>query len=116
MLLLDDLESIKKYFNKTENLSYPTSNIRYSAEWQSMVVKCTFLRKSQVRYIYKIYDLVYDYNYEYENGRKAKFSEEKSGITFPIAHKLLPTYFSKDPAIDSLFKTLEKNCKKRKED
>lgn len=58
---------------KTEGSSV---NIRYFSEWQSIVAECTFLKPDDVDQLYKIYDLVYDYDYHYrlkeEQGAVAK--------------------------------------------
>ena len=56
-----DLKSIESYL-KTEGSSV---NIRYFSEWQSIVAECTFLKPDHVDQLYKIYDLVYDYDYHY---------------------------------------------------
>lgn len=71
-VLYDDLKSIESYL-KTEGSSV---NIRYFSEWQSIVAECTFLKPDDVDQLYKIYDLVYDYDYHYrlkeEQGAVAK--------------------------------------------
>ena len=60
-VLYYDLKSIESYL-KTEGSSV---NIRYFSEWQSIVAECTFLEPDDVEHLYKIYDLVYDYDYHY---------------------------------------------------
>ena len=60
-VLYYDLKSIESYL-KTEGSSV---NIRYFSEWQSIVAECTFLKPDDVEQLYKIYDLVYDYDYHY---------------------------------------------------
>lgn len=60
-VLYYDLKSIESYL-KTEGSSV---NIRYFSEWQSIVAECTFLEPDDVEQLYKIYDLVYDYDYHY---------------------------------------------------
>lgn len=71
-VLYYDLKSIESYL-KTEGSSV---NIRYFSEWQSIVAECTFLEPDDVEHLYKIYDLVYDYDYHYrvkeEQGAVAK--------------------------------------------
>ena len=71
-VLYYDLKSIESYL-KTEGSSV---NIRYFSEWQSIVAECTFLEPDDVEQLYKIYDLVYDYDYHYrlkeEQGAVAK--------------------------------------------
>lgn len=71
-VLYYDLKSIESYL-KTEGSSV---NIRYFSEWQSIVAECTFLKPDDVDQLYKIYDLVYDYDYHYrlkeEQGAVAK--------------------------------------------
>ncbi len=61
-MLYYDFLSIENYLEDEDNLV----NIRFSDEWQSMVSDCSFLKSDDVRMIYKIYDLVYDYNYHYK--------------------------------------------------
>ena len=60
-ILYFDIKSIESYL-KYERSSV---NLRYSENWQSVVAECSFLSGKQVEYIYKIYDLVYNYNYFY---------------------------------------------------
>lgn len=111
-LLLNDLKSIANYVNKAKSLSYPTTNIRYSEEWQNMVTNCTFLNNHEISLLYEIYDLVYDYNYEYERGRKEQHSAK--GATFPVAHEILPALILDNLAMKALYIKLEKYCGSRK--
>ena len=64
-------KSIESYL-KTERSSV---NIRYFSEWQSIVAECTFLKPDDVEQLYKIYDLVYDYDYHY------RLKEERGAVT-----------------------------------
>ena len=70
-VLYYDLKSIESYL-KTERSSV---NIRYFSEWQSIVAECTFLEPDDVEQLYKIYDLVYDYDYHY------RLKEERGAVT-----------------------------------
>lgn len=67
-LLYYDLKSIEEYLN-IENQNV---DIRYSTEWQSMVANCTFLKNTEVEYIYKIYDQVYNQNWLMNNSNNIK--------------------------------------------
>lgn len=60
-VLYYDLKSIEGYL-KVERSSV---NIRYFSEWQSIAAECSFLESDNVDLLYKIYDLVYDYDYHY---------------------------------------------------
>ena len=92
-VLYYDLKSIERYL-KTERSSV---NIRYFSEWQSVVAECIFLKSDDVEQIYKIYDLVYDYDYhyklkeehgtvvkedisQYEELKKIMFNSSKAGL------------------------------------
>lgn len=70
-VLYYDLKSIESYL-KTEESAV---NIRYFSEWQSIVAECTFLEPDDVEQLYKIYDLVYDYDYHY------RLKEEQGTVT-----------------------------------
>lgn len=70
-VLYYDLKSIETYF--VEKISV---NLRYSDKWQDMVANCTFLKDDEIKFVYQIYDEVYNYNHIYENN-KSKKSEVK---------------------------------------
>lgn len=73
IVLYNDMLSIERY------LKYGSGsvNIRYSENWQQMVSYCTFLTAYEVEFIYNIYDIVYDYNYDYKSKEKnGKFGKE----------------------------------------
>ena len=61
-VLYYDLKSIEKYL-RTEKSPV---NIRYFSEWQSIAAECTFFEPCDVEQLYRIYDLVYDYDYHYK--------------------------------------------------
>ena len=61
-VLYYDLKSIERYL-RTERSSV---NIRYFSEWQLIVAECTFLGADDIELLYKVYDLVYDYDYHYK--------------------------------------------------
>ena len=73
-VLLNDLESIKRYLEETEiivNSKKPMNkeievNIRYSDNWQSFVAECSFLEKDDIDWLYRFYDEIYDYNFRFE--------------------------------------------------
>ena len=92
-VLYYDLKSIEKYL-RTERSSV---NIRYFSEWQLIVAECTFLRADDIELLYKVYDLVYDYDYhdklkqehgtvvkedisQYEELKKNMFYSSKEGL------------------------------------
>ena len=62
-VLYYDLKSIEKYL-RTEKSPV---NIRYFSEWQSIAAECTFFEPCDVEQLYRIYDLVYDYDYHYSH-------------------------------------------------
>lgn len=114
-VLYYDLKSIESYL-KTERSSV---NIRYFSEWQSIVAECTFLEPDDVEQLYKIYDLVYDYDYHYrlkeERGAVAKddisqYKELKKVMFYLSDYRLdLEKYNSK---YKKLLETLMDNQKK----
>ena len=57
-VLYYDLKSIEDYFKAGSR----AVNIRYFSEWQTTAIECSFLTEENVRTLYAIYDLVYDYN------------------------------------------------------
>ena len=61
-VLYYDLKSIEKYL-RTEKSPV---NIRYFSEWRSIAAECTFFEPCDVEQLYRIYDLVYDYDYHYK--------------------------------------------------
>lgn len=60
-ILYYDLRSVEDYLKHERS----AVNLRYSENWQNVVAECSFISCKQVEYIYKIYDLVYNYNYFY---------------------------------------------------
>lgn len=70
-VLYYDLKSIESYLKEERS----SVNIRYFSEWQSIVAECTFLKPDDVEQLYKIYDLVYDYDYHY------KLKEKRGTVT-----------------------------------
>lgn len=75
-ILYYDLKSIEDYLEKER----ASVNLRYLEKWQNVVAECSFLEESQIRYVYKIYDLVYNYNYSYKNKEKDGLSIRKEDI------------------------------------
>ncbi len=65
-ILYYDLKSIEFYLTKERSLV----NIRYTADWQSIVAKCFFLSRQQISCIYEIYDKTYNYNCIYSHKEK----------------------------------------------
>lgn len=70
-LLKYELDSIKKYvkLNICEDLNgncfvkdKMTLNIRYIPEWYNILLNCSIKDERTIEQIYKLYDLVYDYN------------------------------------------------------
>ena len=90
-VLYYDLKSIESYL-KTEGSSV---NIRYFSEWQSIVAECTFLEPDDVEQLYKIYDLVYDYDYHYRL-KEEQGTVEKDAISQYIELKKVMFYLSDD--------------------
>lgn len=114
-VLYYDLRSIESYL-KAERSSV---NIRYFSEWQSVVAECTFLKPDDVEQLYKVYDLVYDYDYHYRLKEKqgpvikddiSQYRELKKVMFYSSDDRLdLKKYNSK---YKRLLETLEKNQKK----
>lgn len=90
-VLYYDLKSIESYL-KTEGSSV---NIRYFSEWQSIVSECTFLEPDDVEQLYKIYDLVYDYDYHYRL-KEEQGAVKKDAISQYIELKKVMFYLSDD--------------------
>lgn len=65
-VLYYDLKSIEDYIKSNNNIV----DIRYFEAWQTMTAECTFLDADNVKLLYKIYDLVYDYDYSYRGREK----------------------------------------------
>ncbi len=63
-VLYHDLLSIMQYFKGEykwdETDKYP--EIRYNAEWQSVVANISYLRDKQINLVHNIYDAVFDYD------------------------------------------------------
>lgn len=70
-VLYYDLKSIEYYLFQEKN----PANIRYSSDWQNIVANCSFLKSDDIQRLYKIYDVVYNYNYNY-------MLKEKGGTPF----------------------------------
>lgn len=70
-ILYYDLKSIECYLKVESDFV----NIRFFKEWQATAAECLFLNAEHVKLLYKIYDLVYDYNYYY--GVKEKYGPVK---------------------------------------
>jgi hypothetical protein len=75
-MLYYDLRSIENYVLKEES----SVDIRYSSDWQSIVSECTFLKPSYVENLYKIYDLVYNFNYHFKEQKKVGEDKLKTDI------------------------------------
>ena len=114
-VLYYDLKSIESYL-KTERSSV---NIRYFSEWQSIVAEWTFLEADDVEQLYKIYDLVYDYDYHYRL-KEERGAVAKDDISQYIELKRI-MFYSSDYGLDlekynskykKLLETLKDNQKK----
>lgn len=75
MLLYYDLKSIEQYIKEDELV-----NLRYSNEWQGMVTKCSFLCDRDIKYLYDIYDTVYQYHESFGHKIAHERSFEKEEI------------------------------------
>lgn len=69
-MLYFDLMSIEDYLKNERG----AVNIRYSSDWQNMISNCAFLLPDNIKKLYKIYDLIYNYNYHY------RLREEKGNV------------------------------------
>ena len=88
-LLYNDLVSIGNYLAKERS----SVNLRYCGEWQKMVAACLLLSENQRKYIYDIYDDVYNYNFFYEQKLKGYESFSKEDI--PQYHILKEKIFDR---------------------
>lgn len=75
-LLENDLKSIEYYLEKERG----SVNMRYFEKWQDTLAECSFLDNKSIEYVYNIYDLVYNYNYKYEQLEKRGKSIKKEDI------------------------------------
>lgn len=114
-VLYYDLKSIEKYL-RTERSSV---NIRYFSEWQLIVTECTFLRADDIELLYKVYDLVYDYDYHYklkeEHGTVVKedisqYEELKKNMFYSSKEGLNMDRYNSE--YTRLLETLKQNQKK----
>lgn len=114
-VLYYDLKSIEKYL-RTERSSV---NIRYFREWQLIVAECTFLRADDIELLYKVYDLVYDYDYHYklkeEHGTVVKedisqYEELKKNMFYSSKEGLNMDRYNSE--YTRLLETLKQNQKK----
>lgn len=60
-ILYNDLKSIEHYLAHERS----SVNLRYSNDWQYVVANCPFLKDDEVKWLYVIYDEVYNFNYRY---------------------------------------------------
>ncbi len=107
-LLYYDLLSIEEYF-KYDKISV---NLRYSNEWQGMVSNCNFLDKNSVKYIYDIYDSVYNYNDFYtRNENEIQMNSENKEYDYYKKLKFL--FFNDKGEYETKYKVIIKNIEDR---
>lgn len=58
-ILFFDLKSIEAYFVDADY----SVNIRYTENWQSLLSDCEFLNSQDIKFLYKIYDGIYNFNF-----------------------------------------------------
>lgn len=75
-ILYYDLKSIEDYILNERS----SVNIRYSFDWQGIVSNCTFLKPDYVKILYNIYDLLYNFNYHFQEQKKVGESRQKDDI------------------------------------
>ncbi|QXE18287.1 hypothetical protein [Clostridium sp. 001] len=74
-VLYYDLVSIEDYINNERG----SVDIRYFEDWQHIVANCNFLESSDVQVIYRLYDLVYNFDFEFKE-RKRNSDVRKENI------------------------------------
>lgn len=79
-LLYYDILSITKYmvlYKMDERKTIP--NIRYNADWQTILLELDFLTPEQVVAIYNFYDAVFNFNCAFGGNEEARYYEELKG-------------------------------------
>lgn len=107
MLLYYDLKSIEQYIKEDELV-----NLRYSNEWQGMVTKCSFLCDRDIKYLYDIYDTVYQYHESFGHKIAHESSFEKEEIK--SYKKLKELFWENDNICVTGYKNVLEELEKRK--
>lgn len=111
-ILFYDLKSIEDYMAHERS----SVNLRYTVDWQGIVASCSFLKDQHIEYIYKIYDVVYNYNYYYKLKEQTGISFRKEDI--PQYLKLKEILFEEsevsinEPKYSSQYEDIQKELKK----
>lgn len=86
-ILLYDLKSIENY------LAYERGsvNLRYFEDWQKVIANCTCLNSEDIKFLYEIYDRVYNYNYHYKLKEQSGESVCKEDVIY--YHDLQKKFF-----------------------
>lgn len=104
-ILYYDLKSIEYYVLHEAS----SVDIRYCDDWQSLVINCSFLSSEDVRYIYSVYDLIYNFDFLFQRYKDSGMSNRKEDQP---AYKELQKCFQKDnSSYNEIMKKLEKKIK-----
>lgn len=77
-ILYNDLKSIERYLAHERS----SVNLRYSNNWQHMIAGCPFFEDEDVEWLYRIYDMIYNYNYHYRLLEQKKECFRKEDVPF----------------------------------
>lgn len=106
-MLYYDLKSIEDYLANEKS----SVDIRYTSEWQQVVANCSFLNSEHIKFIYKIYDQVYNFDFIYKKNKEQGISNKKEDQP---AYKELKKNLMSDKKYACLMKDLEKKILKKK--
>lgn len=108
-ILLNDLKSIERYLKEEKE----DVNLRYSDSWQGAVANCPFLKGNEVEWIYLLYGLAYNYNFEFNR------SLESNKCNLPEYFEMKRMLFKeKDGCLDydeytELYKNMQNKLKRK---
>lgn len=111
-LLFYDLNSIYKFVEscpvQTGRNGALNISIRHYKDWQNRVVDCAFLNNAHIELLYRIYDLVYDYNTASQTGdTNARTTSELDLVRIMLSIDDI----SERKSYDELMCTIKKHCK-----
>lgn len=66
-------------------------NLRYFEDWQKVIANCTCLNSEDIKFLYEIYDRVYNYNYHYKLKEQSGESVCKEDVIY--YHDLQEKFF-----------------------
>ena len=84
-ILYYDLKSIENYLANERS----SVNLRYSEDWQRMIAGCSFLKDKHIKWLYNLYDEVYNYDYHYRLLEKMGSVTKEDIQTYKLLKKKL---------------------------